>query len=508
MIKNIKYIAVLALGVLACEPEFDNPIEDAGTYTSGQADFSNYVALGNSLTAGFADGALYITGQENSYPNILSTRFAFAGGGEFTQPLMADNAGGFDGTPAVEQRFPRRLVLAFNADGTPSGPSVYTGAPATTPFGANLGGSFNNMGIPGARVYHLVTEAAGYGNPAGLATDPPVANPYFVRLASSPNAAVIDDAVAQNPTFFSLWIGNNDILGYATSGGVGVDHNETGNVVPATYSGNDITNNLVFAGAYTELVTKLVEGGTEGVLLNLPDVTSLPFFTTVPYNPIPLDEVTARATNMAYAAYNGGLQQAVAFGAISAEEASKRTINFVPGQNAVVILDEDLTDLTGLNPNLANFRQATPDDLLVLTSSALIGTLVDPSDPTSVLGVGVPLDDQYVLTPQEQAAVENARLSFNATIKALAEANNLAFYDVAADLSQAANGGIAFDGGVITSQFVAGGGFSLDGVHPTPRGHALVTNGILDVISVKYGVNVPKVNVADYGTVTISNEVN
>jgi hypothetical protein len=72
MRKNIKYLAILALGIIACEPEFDNPIEESGVFTSGEADFSNFLALGNSLTAGFADGALYITGQENSYPNILS----------------------------------------------------------------------------------------------------------------------------------------------------------------------------------------------------------------------------------------------------------------------------------------------------------------------------------------------------------------------------------------------------------------------------------------------------
>lgn len=528
--KNIKYLAVLALGLIACEPEFDNPIEDAGTYSSGEADFSNYVALGNSLTAGFADGALYITGQENSFPNILSTRFAFAGGGEFTQPLMADNVGGFAGNT---DNFPPRLVLSFDTEGNP-GPARYTGDAPSTDITANLGGSFNNMGIPGARVYHLVSAAAGYGNPAGLATDPPTSNPYFARFASSPNAAVIDDAVAQNPTFFSLWIGNNDILGYATSGGVGVDHNETGNLVPSTYSGNDITNNLVFAGAYTELVTKLSANGTEGVLLNLPDVTSLPFFTTVPFAPLsPLDPNFGPQIpdlNELYAGLN------LAFAALGVPE---RSVEFsITAASPVVVKDESLTDITGnlatvlagtfgpLAPVIAaqygQARPATAADLLVLTSSGIIGQVntdrlaelvslgvpQDQAGQLSVNGVTFPLEDQYVLTPAEQASVESARLSYNATIEALATANNLAFYDVAADLSQAANGGIAFDGGVITSQFVTGGGFSLDGVHPTPRGHALVTNGILDAIEATYGTSLPRVNVADYGTITLSNEVN
>ena len=89
--KNIKYIALMALGLVACEPELNNSIEDAGMYTSGTADFSKFVALGNSLTAGYADGTVYLEGQKNSYPNILASRFSFAGGGSFKQPLVNDN---------------------------------------------------------------------------------------------------------------------------------------------------------------------------------------------------------------------------------------------------------------------------------------------------------------------------------------------------------------------------------------------------------------------------------
>src|SRR5690625_4344742 len=94
--KNIlKYsFAVLAIGLLSCEPDFDNPVTEEGFYSSGNADLFNYVAVGNSLTAGFSSGALYITGQENSFPKILSQQFNFAGGGGFTQPLMNDNMGG------------------------------------------------------------------------------------------------------------------------------------------------------------------------------------------------------------------------------------------------------------------------------------------------------------------------------------------------------------------------------------------------------------------------------
>ena len=117
--KNIlKYtFAVLAVGFVSCDPEFDSPVTDDGFYSSGTANLSKYVSVGNSLTAGYADGALYITGQNNSYPNIMAQQFSFAGGGDFTQPLMNDNLGGLllGGSQIAENRF----VLAVDANGTP-----------------------------------------------------------------------------------------------------------------------------------------------------------------------------------------------------------------------------------------------------------------------------------------------------------------------------------------------------------------------------------------------------
>jgi len=129
MKKNIIYVAVLALSFMACEPEFDNPVDEGGVFSSGTADFSNFVAIGNSLTAGFADNSLYITGQENSYPNILADQFSLVGGGTFTQPLMADNTGG--ALLENSQFLRNRLVLAFDAEGNPA-PTTFTGAAPTT----------------------------------------------------------------------------------------------------------------------------------------------------------------------------------------------------------------------------------------------------------------------------------------------------------------------------------------------------------------------------------------
>ena len=496
---------LLTLGFVGCEPEFDNPVTDEGFYTSGEADLSNYVAVGNSLTAGFADGALYITGQENSYPNIMAQQFALAGGSEtFTQPLMSDNLGGLllNGTQVAQNRF---VLEGDPTTGDPTGPIILEGTP-TTEVTTSATGPFNNMGVPGAKSFHLVTP--GYS----------ALNPYYGRFATGSSATVIADAASLSPSFFSLWIGNNDILGYATSGGSGVD--QTGNLDPSTYGPNDITDPNVFAAVYSEQVAALSAGASGGVLVNLPDVTSIPYFTTVPVRSIPLDAATAGAVNAQFAQYNDViLPTLVSFGIISQEEADSRRINFSAGVNFPIMTDDDLTDVSAilqgppanLPEELANLlgqlRQANDEDLVVLVASSVLGTLADDTDPNSVIGVAVPLSDEFVLTGVEQGRVATAAAAYNATISSLAVANGLGFVDARASLAQVANGGVAFDGGLLSSDFVTGGAFSLDGVHPTPRGYAYTANLIINEINQKYGATIPNVNIGNYGTITLANNV-
>lgn len=488
--KKYLYTVLTVSLIVGCQPEFNEPVNEVGFYTSGEADFSNYVAVGNSLTSGYADNALYLEGQLNSFPAMLSTKFALAGGGDFVQPLVNDNLGGL--LANGQQIQGNRLVLEVSASG--QSPVPIEGTP-TTDIANHLDGSFNNMGIPGAKSFHLLANT--YGNIANL----PAANPYFIRIASSNEATVIGDAVAQNPTFFTLWIGNNDILGFATSGGVGVD--QTGNLQPSTYGSSDITDPNVFANVYNELLKALTANGAKGAVANIPDVTSIPFFTTVPYNAIPLDQATAAALNQAYAPYNGGLQLAVSFGAITVEEAAQRTITFTAGQNPVVLLDEDLTDLSAINPALTNMRQATSEDLIPLPVSSVLGTLADPSNPSSVIGVGVPLNDSQLLTASEVKLVVEAQTAYNTSIKALADQYDLAFVDIQGLMHTLAQGGVSFDGGTITNTFGTGGAFSLDGVHPTQRGYAVVANNFIKAINAKYVSDIPMVNPGNYPTLFI-----
>ncbi len=479
-------ILLLIFGYISCESDDDaSTIGEEVVITAGTADFSKFVSLGNSLVAGFTDGALFIAGQENSMPNILAKQFALAGGGEFTQPLMNDNIGGalVAGTPTLNPRF------YFYSDPNPdppneSGPRLLGTTPGdatpeipTTEITNIISGPFGNMGIPGAKSFHL--PAAGYGNVAGL---PSMANPYFVRIASSPTASVLGDAMAQNPTFFSLWIGNNDVLGYALSGGDGTD---------------PITDETIFTQAYNAIVTTLTSGQAKGVVFNIPDVTSIPHFTTVPYNPVPLDAATAGAVNQGYAAYNAGLLQIEGLGGIDEVERKARTIEFVAGQNAVVIEDESLTNLTG--SGLPNYRHATAEDLLVLPSSSFIGTTVG-GNPLLINGVSVPLEDKWVLIPSEQQKISAATTTFNTIISTAIQQAGLAFVDANTILKEASENGVMFDDFLLQDDLVFGGAFSLDGVHPTARGYAFLANKAIESINTTYGSNLPMVKAADYPT--------
>ncbi|WP_411030183.1 G-D-S-L family lipolytic protein [Spongiimicrobium sp. 3-5] len=496
MKKLLALLAIFGLVFVSCSDDDEgaiipDPVPPTVDYTAGSANFSNYVAVGNSLTAGFSDNALFVDGQTASFPNMLASNFALVGGGDFKIPFMADNLGGAFLQGEVVRT--NRLILSF-LSGSPS-PVPVEGV-GTTDIANVLSGPFNNMGVPGARSYHLV--APGYGNVDGVL--PGLANPFFARFASSPGTTVLADALAQNPTFFTLWIGSNDVLGYATAGGAGADHNVTGILDPTMYGGTDLTNSLVFAGALDGIIQALKSTGADGVIANIPDVTAIPFFTTVPHNPVPLDAATAAVLNEAYDQYNMGLLGLQAINQISAEEVQRRTISFAAGDtNAVVLLDEDLTDLTGFNDALTNMRQATEDDLLVLTSRSFIGSLADPGNPTSINGVAIPLADQWVLTPEEQQAIATAITAINQTITALAVQYDLALVDANAYLNEIAETGAPLnDGSTVTSTFGTGGGFSLDGVHPSPRGYALLANLFVEAINAKYGSNLPGVEPLDY----------
>lgn len=509
-------ISTFALSLFAfttsCDTEFDQDVADVQV-SKGEADFTRFVALGNSLTSGMRDGALYIDGQNESYPAMLAQQMKLAGGGEFEQPLMADNLGGM---PSIGLANKLELKVVNGA----FAPVPAEGVGTTTLANIYSQGPYQNMGVPGAKVFHLV--APGYGNPAGLNPANLTANPYFVRFASAPNTTVLQDAMAQSPTFFSLWIGNNDVLGYATTGGDG---------------SNPITPQDMFTAAYTALINGLTSNGAKGVVANLPDVTSIPNLTTVPYNPLTPDKFnTAPAgspsnQNENIDALNNSLYGVLrqALGAFGAGNRVPQLISKTSA-NPLLIKDESLVNLApqltaALTPALGpataaafgqiygQARQATGADLVLLTTSSVIGTAA-AGVPESInkYGISYPLQDKHVLrgkfngTDGEVEECQAAVTAFNGIIKSLANAKGLAFVDANSKMKELnAASGLQWDGVKYTAKFVTGGTFSLDGVHLTGRGYAIVANEFIKAINRTYKSTLPQVSPNSYSGVQFPN---
>ena len=502
MIKNLKWLLLVSLSFAACNNNDDDLTPAPIPVVSGTANFAKYVALGDSFAAGYSDAALFKKGQEGSYANILSQQFALAGGGTFSTPFMSDNVGGFSVSGAQSAAYPTRLI--FNL--ATSSPVNVPGVTTTVLGSAATGGPFNNFGVPGAKSFHLITP--GYGT----------LNPYFGRFAKTTNSTVLGDATdasVKAHTFFSLWIGGNDVLTYATSGGVGV--NRTGNSNVSQYQITDITDPAAFAGAYSALVNGLTANGAKGVVANIPYITGLPYFTTVPTSPF---SPTALGGSAGIAQINGlySLLRA-ALGAdadriklltattaspalIKDKSIADRSAQMIPTLTAVFQSQGDPNAATNAAIFASIFgqaRQAVAGDFILLPTRGVLGT-APAGAPASInkFGVTFPLQDEHVLTADESSQVRVATDAYNISIKSIADAKGLAFIDVKVLLNDLSTTGIVSNGFTLTSAYAVGGMFSLDGVHPSPRGYALIANVFSEAINLKFGSTLPKVDVGKY----------
>lgn len=529
MKKHTIYISAILLIASSCKQDvitLEQPTPASTTTPSkGSLDFSKYVAIGNSLTSGYQAGALFTEGQQNSFPLILSKQFSLAQGTTlaFNQPDI-NSVNGYNSTYSDPTHgiILGRLVLyaadGVSADAVPT-PSGYPGVPA--PYNtADLPGPYtgdrtklNNFGVPGILLGQVLIPQTG-----GPSSGNPYYNGLYARFASNPGVStIIGDAIAAQPTFFTFDLGNNDILGYATTGGDGS--------IPLTTTAN-------FQTYYGTAIAALLNPATnpnnpKGVVSTIPDVTSIPFFLTVKWNAIPLDATTAAAVNAGFAGYNQILDEIIGnatlmagFG-FSASDLGSRKISFnASSNNSILITDETLTDLgsvfdyltanslitpaqrTALVP-YEQVRQTTSKDFITLTAGGVLGTLVN-NDPTMVNGVTVPLADKYVLLPSEIAEIQTATTAFNGIITTVANtySSNIAVADVNAVFKS-----------LITSTFVVSdnvtimpsfappfGAFSEDGVHPNSRGYAYLANIFIDAINAKFGPStyVPKASLSDY----------
>jgi len=541
---KIIYIALAAsLIVGSCKQEpikLEAPVvvvPPVVTPTKGTADFTKFVAIGNSLTAGFQAGALFTGGQRNSLGAILAQQFATVGGGAFNQPDI-NSVNGFNSNSSnlalVPPVIAGRLIL-FDPDGSgprAAGPAA-TGTPArsvtcpsavSTPAVPGSGGelptafagnkpALNNFGVPGIQLAQVLTPLTG-----GPPTANPAFNPLYQRFASNPGVStILGDAIAANGSFFMFFLGNNDILGYATTGGVGI--------IPITPLPN-------FTGAYNLAIAQLLAANptSKGVLGNIPNVTTIPFFFTIRFNAITVTADQATALNGAFGGYNGildaikGNPGLLALSGSTAANLDARKVTYTAGAgNRILIAEKSpefpdlgptfdalfgaglITDAqrTGLQP-YRRVRQATATDLITLSAGSVLGTCLNPPGniATAIIGTTIPLPDQFVLIPSEIGAILTATAQFNAVIKAAADnsGDRLALADVNAAFTKLTTDRLQIIDGVAISPSLAPptGGFSEDGVHPNNRGYAYLANIFIDAINAKFNATIPRANLSKY----------
>lgn len=369
---------------------------------TGSADFTRYVAFGDSLTAGFWSGGLVQTYQKNSYP-VLIFRQATGRTSGFEQPLVS--APGLSSTPHFGV-----LRLVSLAPSLVIAPTPGDAAP----LNLTLPRPYDNMAVPGARLHDLLATTAGG---------------FHDLILRGQGATQLQQGLSLRPTFVTLWIGNNDVLAAATSGIV--------------IDGVTLTTAEQFDAEFRTVAAAIASVGAKMAIANIPNVTSIPFVTTI-----------------------------------------SRFVTLPTGQTVTLV-----------GPN----GPLQAGDFVLLSASA------DISRGRGIPGSGQPaLADSQVLSAAEVAAIQDRINHYNATISAVVSERGAALVDANAALNQLATTGITVGGITYRSSFLTGGVFSYDGVHPTAFGYAYVANLFIDAINDKFGGDIEPVNLLPFvfGTAT------
>lgn len=367
-----------------------------------QLDFTTYVAVGDSLTAGFISASLVESGQINSYPALLNRQATGQTGG-FEQPLVSQ-----PGIPGV-----LRLTSLVPVIVAPS-------AGRGTPLNIGLARPYNNLAVPGADARDVLTRVTDGGG--------------LHDLILRGRGTQVQQARLLNPTFVSIWVGNNDALAAATMGVVNDD---------------TLTPLASFEADYRAIVAQLALPGVELVIANIPDVVTIPYVTTVP--PVVVNPQTQQP----------------------------------------VLVNGNPVPLIGPNGPLT-----AGDRVLLPATTVLAQGIGIPSVIPG--GTGRPLPDSLVLSAAEIATIRARITAFNTVIRTVANERNAAFVDANALLTRAATSGLQVGGINYTPAFLTGGIFSYDGVHPTSFGYAYIANEFIAAINQRYDSDIPPVNLAPF----------
>lgn len=411
---HITCLFLSALSWQACNVDLDAPTPYLGTLR-----LQRYVAIGDAYSAGFANGGLYAAAQQKAFPTLFAGQLRALGLDlAFRSPLLSNNGSGYYQLTGLRPRACNLLE--------PLAELAYY-SPASN-WSANVSGQgpYENMGIPGLSLRAVGTPAS------------ELQNMYLSRLAANDSATLPEVMDQQGDfDFFTLWLGTEEVMAYALSGGT----------APLT----SLLDPADFQTYYGQLLDHILATGTrKGVVANLPNVLTFPYFTHVPHTSINLPEC-------------------------------------VNVELAVYIVAEN-----------GEIRIATADDHILLPAANQVGL------NGFGLSESLAVPDQWVLDVSETQLVKQYLDAYNRAItEVLAEKEAeyphcLALLDLHKYFSIELIPGHVSEGINVSGKYLTGSVFSLDGYSFTPRGNALIANRFIGTTNNYFSTRIPTLNISDY----------
>ncbi|MBL4705304.1 MAG: hypothetical protein JKY54_12335 [Flavobacteriales bacterium] len=432
------FIAAIAVILFAtCKPSIDPP-----ELKAGDANLSSVVYFGDNYLTGFQNGALYFEGQNKSLAALIHGQFEDVGGGSILQPFIEVGKSIGPNSKVWDSPYVARSEMKWKlgCDGV-TGISPVKDLLTTVDADFLLNGSSQfvptNVSVPFATSSELLSPVTGFEESAG-------GNMYYNYFATNPTVSTpLSDAMAKNPTFSVIWMGMENIWRYGRTGGT------TPGSIPSAAS---------FEADLDSVLSNLSTAGGQGVIANIPDFRTLPYYTTIAYNGADLNANKADSLNDSY--HIGGINS---------------HIQFYVGLNGFVVGDPAA-------PN--GYRQMVEGEYITLSVP------VD-SMKCNFYGLLVKLiGDQYSLLADEVAFMESMTNQYNAIIAAKAAEYNIALVDMNSYFNSVESG-IVWNAVDINTEFVSGGFFGLDGIHPHQQGYSLMANEFILAINAHYNAVIP-----------------
>src|SRR6478735_6695668 len=201
--------------------------------------FRSYVAIGNSITAGWQSGGINDSTQQQAYPRLLSIQM----GTPYKYASLVN-----PGCPAPIANFQTQAKVG----GT-------TAPPCSLRSPASVTDVLNNVGVPDARVLDPISATTVASN--ALTT--------FILGGKTQ----VQRALDARPTFVTIWIGANNVLQAAY----------TGILTPTPGISNGIVGTQAqFQASYDAMIKQLQDSmpGIKGVLIGVPDASSIPLMSS------------------------------------------------------------------------------------------------------------------------------------------------------------------------------------------------------------------------------------